>query len=515
MAGRRPGRPRPGIPNAKDPEVPFFRKKPPEGDEGGNGKEEPKFEPQPDKAQKWFDTARTAADSFNYDYALTCYAAGIKLDPTTMSAHEAMLEVAVKYMNKDGKPATSKEIRSITGSGTAIERFAAAEFAWMKDIRNSKLGLKAIEAAAKADQIEWGNWVAPRVLRLIRSQKKKPSKGLLVNAMNLFSQVECWDEAIIVGNMAKELDPADNQLANELNDLSVQRAMEEGGYEKAAGEEGGFREMVKDIDKQRELEESDAITGTETTEQRKLDRAREAYEATPGNPDVLNQYAQLLKKQATPESEEMAYDIYIKGYEETGQYRFRMLAGDIRIEQLERKVRALDNKLEETPDAEDLKAERAELHDQLLKLQNTEYSERVEKYPTDRMRKFDLGNVQFELGQYDEAMGQFQGSKDEPKLRVRAGHMLGRCFAAEGWHREAIDEFEEALEAIDATEKERELAIRYDLMVSLIEHAREESSVDLAKRALDICSGIARKNITYRDIRERRKEIDTLTRELG
>ena len=52
-------------------------------------------------------------------------------------------------------------------------------------------------------------------------------------------------------------------------------------------------------------------------------------------------------------------------------------------------------------------------------------------------------------------------------------------------------------------------------MVSLIAHARDEQSVELAKRALDICSSIARKNITYRDIRVRRKEIDNLIKELS
>jgi hypothetical protein len=93
--------------------------------------------------------------------------------------------------------------------------------------------------------------------------------------------------------------------------------------------------------------------------------------------------------------------------------------------------------------------------------------------------------------------------------------MLGRAFAKEGWHSEAIGEFKEALAAIDASEKERELGVRYNLMESLIEHARSERSVELAKEALEICSGIARKDITFRDIRNRRKEIDQLIKDLS
>ena len=36
-------------------------------------------------------------------------------------------------------------------------------------------------------------------------------------------------------------------------------------------------------------------------------------------------------------------------------------------------------------------------------------------------------------------MGCFQKSKDEPKLRTRSGHLLGRCFAPEGWHTDAVE----------------------------------------------------------------------------
>jgi hypothetical protein len=65
------------------------------GDTKADGNAE--FQAQPDKARKWFDYARNAADTSNFDYALTCYANGIKFDPEAMSAHEAMYEAAIKH----------------------------------------------------------------------------------------------------------------------------------------------------------------------------------------------------------------------------------------------------------------------------------------------------------------------------------------------------------------------------------------------------------------------------------
>ena len=92
--------------------------------------------------------------------------------------------------------------------------------------------------------------------------------------------------------------------------------------------------------------------------------------------------------------------------------------------------------------------------------------------------------------------------------------MLGRCFAAEGWHEEAVGEYRDALTQIAGLEADRELSIRYDLMSSLIERAKLEKRGDLAREAAEICSAIVRKNIGYRDIRQKRKDIDVLQKEL-
>ncbi|MHC5023004.1 MAG: tetratricopeptide repeat protein [Planctomycetota bacterium] len=493
----------------------LFRRKsgePPEDDNSG-GKPEDDFSPQPDKARTWFEYARTAADSYNYEYALTCYANGIRLDPEPMSAHEAMFSVALQYCNSGGKPASSKEIRQI-GDTHPVTKFAAAEFAWMKDIHKSSLAVKALEAAVKAEQLEYGNWIAPRVLNLLARAKKMSKSGLL-QAKDLFTKVGAWNEAIRAGELAYQIDPTDNTLAAEIKDLAAQRAMDQGGYEAAAGKEGGFREFVRDADRQRELIEDEAITQSESAEERLLARARAEYENNPDVPDILGKYAQLLKKSGDPEAEQEAHRIYVQGFEKTGEYRFRMAAGDIRIDQQRRAIRALHTRLEESPADDGLQAQLDEARKALLRLQAEEYEERVQRYPTDRRLKYEHGLVLVDLERFDDAMAQFQAAKDEPKLRVAAGYHLGRCFAAEGWHREAIGEYKEALGSIEATEKELELTIRYDLMVSLMGEARVEKSIELAREALDICSSIARRDITFRDIRNRRKELDQLLKELG
>ncbi len=496
----------------------FFRKKgettsTDSTDAGESGKGEAAFQPNPEKASKWFEHGRVAAERYDYDYALYCYANGMRFDPERMSMHEAMYEAAVRYLSNGGKAASNRELRKFPASN-AVEKFAAIEFAWMKDINNVSIALKLMDAAINAGQIEFCRWLAPKALNLAR-KAKRPSKSTFIKAKDLFAKAGAWDEALAAGEDAYRLDPSDNELAAEINDLAAQRAMDQGGYEEATKVgEGGYRKFVKNLDKQKELEEAESISGGSSVEERNFARAKKQYEESPEQPDAINQYAMQLRKRGTPEALHEAEQIYLKGFEATGEYRFRMSAGDIRIELKRRVLHDLDKKLEEDPDSESLKADRDKAREELLDLKSSEYRERVKKYPTDRRMRFELGEVEYELGRYEDAMPSFQAAKDEPKLRVRAAHMLGRCFASEGWHMEAIGEYKESLEKIDATERERELPIRYDLMVSLIEHAREEQSMEMAKEALEICSGIARRDITFRDIRAKRKEIDALIKEI-
>ncbi|HWB19909.1 MAG TPA: hypothetical protein VG711_06385, partial [Phycisphaerales bacterium] len=466
------------------------------------------FTPDPDKAQVWFKYAKTAAESTNYEYALTCYANGIKLDPDSHSAHQAMWEAAIQYRNRGGKPATSREIKQVDDSGNPVSRFAAAEFAWMKDIVNSSLALKAIEASGKAEVHEFGHEFAKHAFNFLRKEKKVSKSGWM-QAMEIFRSVDAWDQALASGEAARALDPSDADLARLIQNISAQRAMDKGGYERAAQDkDGGFRAFVKDAEKQRELLESESIASGASIDQRNLERARLAYEKAPNVPENIASYAQLLNKENTAEAEEKAHQIYMKGFTDTGEYRFRAAAGDIRIKQSARTLEKLSQALEADPSNAATKSQLDDARAKHLDLEHTEFTGRVEKYPTDRFLKTRLGEIEFNRGHFEKAMGFFQESKDEPKLKVRAGLMLGRCFAASGWHAEAVAEFKEALETLGTLDKDLELDIRYDLLNSLMALARAEKSVDLAREALDICSGIARTRITYRDIRAKRNEVD-------
>jgi len=474
---------------------------------------DPGFQPQPDKAAKWFEHARVASLQANHAYALHCFACGIKLDPGNMAAHQAMWEAAVQYFNGQGKPAAGREVKDIDGP-RPVDRFAAAEFAWMKDLNSVSRAIEALNAAAKAQQIEFGRWAAPRIKNIVfRQNTKKPNKKEFVAAKDAFAAVGAWDEAFQCGEQAVRLDPRDNQLINELKELTAQRAIAQGGYAQNAGQEGGFRGSIRDAEKQKALEEQGTLSGGAETEARNLDRARAEYEANVLSPEAVTRYAALLKR--SPELEERAFEVYMKAFQELREYRFRMFAGDIRILQARRELLRLRERMEAAP--EDSSAREAYEHQRrvVTDVEAGEYRERAAKYPTDKAIKYELGRLEFERGAFESAMPHFQAAKEDARYRVNAAWFLGRCFAAEGWHQEAIGEFREALAALDASDKDRELEVKYDLMLSLMTAAGSDSSLAMAKEAAEICSGIVRKNIGFRDVRTKRKELDQLVRDLG
>jgi hypothetical protein len=470
------------------------------------------FLPEPEKAKAWFERAREMAESYNFESAFAFFASGFKLDPRDLEVHKEVIEIASTYHSRGGDAANSKNIKKIDGT-SEIDIFITALFVWWHDITNPKLGMKAVASAVEANQLKFGAEMADIILSISQGGKNALTFKELKNLMELFKSTDAFDQAIRVGQAALRLKPEDSALERELNELSAERAMSKGGYEEMGGKEGGFRKFVKDIDKQKELEEDDAIAGSGGSDARGLERAKQEFEDNPSSPDSIALYVKHLRKQDTVESIKMAFKVLMTGFKSTQQYRFRMEAADLKIEMSLKQLERMEDQLATEPN-EDL-AERVEsARNELQEFQKQEYKERAEKYPTDRKIRFQLGELAVADGDINLAMECFQKAKDEPRLRVRAGQELGRCFAAEDWHTEAIGEFKESIKALAGSDNDMELDLRYDLMKSLSAKAKNDENIDLAREAMDICSSIARKNISYRDIRECRRSLSDLVKEL-
>jgi len=373
--------------------------------------------------------------------------------------------------------------------------------------------MKAVSAAVNAEQNDFGAAMADTLLSLASKDGKALTYKELKSLMELFQSAGAWDQAIKVGQAALAAKPEDAVLERALNELAAERAMTQGGYDQMGTEEGGFKKFVKDIDKQRELEEDESLAGSAGSAERVIARAKKELEENPNSPDAVSAYVKVLKKHASPENIKLAFQVLMHGFKVTKQYRFRMEAADIKISMAANQILQLEEELASSPD-EALQEKYDSSIAELRAFKKQEYQERAANYPTDRKIRFQLGELAIEDGDTNLAMECFQKAKDEPRLRVRAGQELGRCFASEGWYSEAVGEFKESIKALAGSDNDTELSLRYDLMQSLAKKAETDDNIDLAKEAMVICSGIARKDISYRDIRDCRRKLDDLVKKL-
>ncbi len=220
-----------------------------------------------------------------------------------------------------------------------------------------------------------------------------------------------------------------------------------------------------------------------------------------------------MQKQSK-EAEEEAIKVLMQAWEESGQYRFKMRVGDIKMKQMSRVTRALANKVREKPDDDAARQKYQEARKRQLAFELQEYTERVKNYPTDLALRYELGKRLYLAGKTDDAIGAFQQAKSDPKHRASAHEYLGRCYMDKGWLDEAIETLREGVEAHKLSDDRQALELRYLLMNALAQSAESGKNLEHAKEAQQLGSAILRTDIKFRDIQERMNTIRELVTRL-
>jgi tetratricopeptide (TPR) repeat protein len=421
-----------------------------------------------------------------------------------MEGLQGFFATAAAYLNKGGKGAPREVARAFNGGKSELEKYLISLLEWGTEPNNAAAAVRATVNAAALGLQEPGQWIGERALKFAVGDKR-PRKDLLVQLMQAASKLGAFELAVRAGDAAVRLDPSDAKLGSEVRNMSAQATMTRGGYEKT-GEQGGFRSNVRDAAKQTRLEAEDRIAKTEETLESLLDAAKVDYEARPDDKPSIMKYVKYLIERGRTEDEVKAIELLLGSFERFNEYRFKESAGELRIRQAKRRVA----EAEKAGDADALGAARRGL----LETETAEFAERVAAYPTDLTRKFEYGKRLQESGKHEEAIGQFQQSKTDTRLRAKSLYHLGVSFGAIDFNDEAIDTFRAALELGGEQDEKTKMALRYGLMLALMGRAAEQRSLSDAEEAGKLASSIAIQEIGYRDIRAKREELKALTAKL-
>lgn len=497
----------------------LFGKKKDGGSEGGTqppppgGGADPAYAPEPDKARKFFEHAKTVHQTGSFEYAMQLWLQGLRFDPGSLTGLEGYFNSALQHAESSGGK-ISKETSKIFDGKTQTEKFLLAVLAWSMKFKDSGLAVRATEAAAVVDLAETTYWIGEKALGLSKNDPK-PKKDNFAKLVEAFAKVGAFDKAAEAGEAALRMDPSDGDLAARVRNMSAQSTMARGGFDQT-GQAGGFRANVRNLDKQRELEDAERIVKTEETIDRLVTTAEEQYRANPSDLAIITNYSKRLRERGRPEDEDLAVKVLTKAFEETKQFRFRQEIGELRLRRASRALRKYRDAAEAAPDNAETQEKYKQASAQFLKMEIEEMKLRVDAYPTDLALKYELGRRYYDVGRYDEAIGLLQEAQSDPKIRGKVLGMLGECFLKIGWLDEAIETYRRAIDVHGEMGSPSVLLdLKYGLMASLHEKATKDRHAESALEGFRLASTIAIQQITYRDVRARREQLKTLTNELG
>ena len=414
------------------------------------------------KARAWFKKAADCRERREYDYAIECFITGLGFWPEAVEeGHMPLHSLSVQRQQSGGKKPGMMEglKRPMTGKN-AKQCMLNAEHLLAKDPNNASYMDGLLKNANKAGFLLTVKWITPLVFESLKKDKK-PNKGrfkiyreALTEAAaradeqgNAAAACELLEQAVISLEHLLMCLPGEEDLRSEQRDLSGRLAIVKGKYQDA----DSFRESLHDAEKQKILHSSERIKQADRTYDALLVSAREEYEANPNDPKKLNALVEVLIRPETKKLETEAVKLLMTAYANTKSYSFKHKADDIRLRQLKRQTRQLDQQVRQN-DSDENRQQLRLAQIEASQLQLEVYRERVAKYPTDLRMKYLLGNVLFNAGEFDEAIPILQAAQDDPRSRYQCRLMMGRAFFEKANYTQSADVLKELLQAYELTD---------------------------------------------------------------
>lgn len=267
--------------------------------------------------------------------------------------------------------------------------------------------------------------------------------------------------------------PTDNDLAQALKDLSARKTMDEGGYEALADGKGSYRDILKDKEQAVSLEQEQRVEKAEDVTERLINEYETRLPQEPKNLKLLRSLAELYTQKKEFARALDYYDRIKKSEGGSDPSLDRSIAETVR-RRFEHEISQLD------PAAPDYAEKSARLQAEKQAYQLAECQKRVERFPTDLLIRFEMGQLYFETGKISEAIQELQKAQSNPHRRVQAMSLLAQCFARRNMNDLAARTLQNALkEKLIFDEEKKELL--YVLGCVLEKMGKREQAIEQFK----------------------------------
>ncbi len=259
--------------------------------------------------------------------------------------------------------------------------------------------------------------------------------------------------------------PQDGDALALMRKAAIAQTTDKGNWE----DKGSFRDKLKDEAQSTMLEQASKVVTSDEMTQKLIDEALERLKAQPDN---LNHYRSVVEGYKKLNKLEDAL-LYVQkaralpsGQADTSLAKQE---ADLKTAILEKRIKDLEAQVAANPDNAELTATLAKTKSDFAETQLAEAKQYVERYPNDYAARYTLGNLYLELGDYQNAIANFQQAQKNPKVRVSAITGMGRALKARKMFDLAVAQFQLAkseLPQMDELKKDviYELATCYESM---------------------------------------------------
>lgn len=468
-------------------------------------------EEQKAKARKFFEHAKKAADTRNYDYAIKLCVDGLALWPDAIEEGLKKLRVVATARRLEGGKALGfLAMRKYPLGGRDLAK-SLKNALYLFGMDPTNIGhmeqILLLATKARCDRMAW--WIAPVLADAYNGGKKLSANHYMASCAAMDQAAElaaAFDEkeaaikilesCISVTQTWARHYPESGEAVKARGDASSKLTIVKGRFDKAEG----FQESLKDAEGQADIRDRDRGVHTENRYQQLIAKARKDWEDNPNTPAKLLHLVELMARIERDEVENDAIALLEKHFGISGEYSFKLRADDLRIRQMTRHRRELQAKLKENPS--DAQAHEAYVR-QVTRQNEAEiaiFQDRLTHYPTDMRLRFQLGARLFAGRRYDEAIPMFQQAQLDGRCRGESRIYIGRCFYEKHFYDQARSTLQAALAETESGTNRVALELNYWL-------GRALEASDNISEASHVYGQLIQIDYNYRDARLRMEKL--------
>ncbi len=445
----------------------------------------------PREVRPLFTKANDALGRENYDYAIDLLMQVIARAPEVVEVRKALRKAQQGKAGAKGG-GFFKKVFSSAGSAPQIakaqmalnsnpvEAMAIAEQVLNSDAKSSQAHKIIVQAAVALDMPR----TAVMSLEVLWEQNPKDKKITIQFAefLSKIGEVKLAERILIDLQAALPTDPDVNQA---LKNSSASRTLDEGGYDKAEEEGSSYRDILRNENEAKALEQEQRVQKTEDGSDR-LVREYETRLKTDGhNPKVLRSLAELYTQRKLYDHA-LEHYAKLKALDGGNDASLDQAIAQVKLKKLDAQMELLD------PTAPDFAEQTERLQQEKLAFQLSECQQRVEKYPTDLAFRFELGVLLFRAGKISEAQKEFQKAQANANKRIAALNYLAQCFSRRKIFDLAASTLQDAIKEKQVLDEEKKELI-YNLGAVFENMGKKEDAIEQFKIIYKV-------DTSYRDV---------------